>query len=336
MESLIQKYSLFHLVLISLCSTLFLSFPNIACIPWQLDFLPKSDYTLYFTYFTWRFVFFSVLIWYMLLYNLFRIRMMNFRRRLVRNLLIVVAALVFYNGVSFFVTLVAKDFMTTMLSQFCVIWIGATFAGHIFLMYSEKQNRELEIERLKNENLQSRCDALTNQINPHFFFNSLNGLSALIRKKDDAKTLAYLSKLSDVFRYILQSDKKGLVTLREELGFVDSFRYMMEVRFANKLVFVVDVPESAMERKIPALSILPLIDNVVMHNTIDSDHLMEVSIRMGADGELVVSNPVFPKQMPADTNGTGLRNLENRFSLLMGRQIRVDANAHLFSVGLPL
>ena len=87
-----------------------------------------------------------------------------------------------------------------------------------------------QIERLRFENLQSRCDALANQINPHFFFNSLNGISSLIRKKDDEKTLMYVHQLSDIFRYILQSDRKGLVSLREELEFMLSFQYVMEVR----------------------------------------------------------------------------------------------------------
>ncbi len=336
MELYIQKASSYRLVLISLFSTLFLSFPNIACIPWQLDFLPKSEHTLYFVYFAYRFVFFVVFIWLLLQYNLATIKSMCFRDRLIRNFLIALAALAIYNTISFFVPLHAKDFATTMLSQFCVIWIGVTFAGHTFLLYSEKQSKELEIERLKNENLQSRCNALSNQINPHFFFNSLNGLSALIRKKDDEKTLAYVNKLSDVFRYILQSDKKGLVTLREELEFVESFRYMMEVRFANKLLFDIDVAAADMELKIPVLSILPLIDNVVMHNTIDSEHLMVVSITLDKEKELVVSNPIFPKRVPSETNGTGLRNLENRFALLMDKEVRIENDTKTFRVYLPL
>ena len=106
--------------------------------------------------------------------------------------------------------------------------------------------------------------------------------------------LEYVDKLSDVFRYILQSDKKGLVTLDEELEFVKSFLYMMEIRFANKLIFRINVSEDNKNLKIPVLSLLPLIDNIVMHNTIDSEHIMEVSITMNLQMELSVSNPIFP------------------------------------------
>ena len=210
-----------------------------------------------------------------------------------------------------------------MLFQFFVMFIYCTLIGHVSNLYSEQRQKEQEIEHLKIENLQSRYDALTNQINPHFFFNSLNGLTSLIRKKNEENTLEYVNKLSDVFRYILQSDKKGLVTLGEELEFVKAFRYMMEVRFANKLVFKIKVPDEKRDLKIPVLSLLPLIENVVMHNTIDSEHQMEVNICLNEESELVSVKSGFPKLIPPDTNGTGLKNLENRFLLLMNRQIRI-------------
>jgi LytS/YehU family sensor histidine kinase len=230
----------------------------------------------------------------------------------------------------------ADCFTGTLLFQFFVTWILGTLVGHVSVLYSEKRRKELEIEQLKSENLQSRYDALTNQINPHFFFNSLNGLTSLIRKKNDDVTLAYVNKLSDVFRYILQSGKKGLVTLREELEFVEGFKYMMEVRFANKLVFKMDVPQDKLNLKIPVLSLLPLIDNVVVHNAIDSEHKMEVTIVLNNQLELVVSNPVFPKLTEPNTNGTGLKNLENRFMLLLNRKIRFENTGETFHVYLPL
>jgi LytS/YehU family sensor histidine kinase len=142
--------------------------------------------------------------------------------------------------------------------------------------------------------------------------------------------------MSDVFRYVLQSDKKGLVTLGEELDFVKAFFYMMEIRFANKLVFKINVPNENRNLKLPVLSLLPLIDNVVVHNTIDSEHKMEVIISLNPQMELSVSNPVFPKLTAPDTNGTGLKNLENRFLLLMDKQIRVKNDGGRYTVYLPL
>jgi LytS/YehU family sensor histidine kinase len=227
-------------------------------------------------------------------------------------------------------------FGSVLLFQFFVVFVVCTFVGHVFMMYNIQRKKEQEIEQLKIENLQSRCDALANQINPHFFFNSLNSLTALIRKREDENTLAFVNKLSDVFRYILQSDKKVLVTLAEELEFAQSFRYMMEVRFANKLIFDINVNPDKTGLKLPVLSILPLIDNIVVHNTIDSQHKMEVSIFINERDELIVHNPVYPKLSPAVTNGTGLKNLGKRFSLLMNKQIRVENDGNSFTVYLPL
>lgn len=142
--------------------------------------------------------------------------------------------------------------------------------------------------------------------------------------------------MSDVFRYILQSDKKGLVSLEEELEFVNAFFYMMEVRFASKLNFKIDVDTSKRCYKLPVLSILPLIENVVVHNKIDSEHKMVVAIVLNDKNELVVSNPKYPKLTPAETNGTGLKNLSNRFSLLMNKRIRIEDTEDTFNVYLPL
>jgi sensor histidine kinase YesM len=91
-----------------------------------------------------------------------------------------------------------------------------------------------------------------------------------------------------------------------------------------------------MDLKIPVLSLLPLIDNVITHNTIDSEHKMEIAIRLNDNSELVVTNPIFPKLTLPDTNGTGIKNLENRFMLLINKKIRIENDGKMFSVFLPL
>jgi len=189
---------------------------------------------------------------------------------------------------------------------------------------------------LKIESLESRCTALTNQINPHFFFNSLGGISSLVRKKDDRLTLDYIDHLSDIFRYILQSERKGLVTLEEELEFARSFCEVMEVRYAGKLDVHIDVPDDCLTLQIPVLALLPLIENVTVHNMIDSEHRMRINIVMNEAKVLVVSNPIYPKQFKPDTHGTGLSNLEKRFSLLTNRRIKIEKNDKEFKVLLPL
>lgn len=327
--------------LVGLVSTLFIIYPNLACVPWDVQYIEPHLLLPFFAFFFFRLCFFWGAVCLLIRYNLRKLPEALFTRRLIRNLLFSAVAFLIYSVIAYVVNAyghgVRTDFLRSIvIFQFFIMCLICTFIGYIGMLYTRQREKEQEIERLKIENLQSRCDALTNQINPHFFFNSLNGLTALIRKGNDANTLTYVNKLSDVFRYILQSDKKGLVTLGEELEFVHAFRYMMEVRFANKLEFRVDVAPEALALKLPVLSLLPLIDNVVVHNRIDSEHRMQVDIRMSTGGELLITNPLYPKLSAPDTNGTGLLNLMNRFMLLTNKQIRVEECACAFTVYLPL
>jgi LytS/YehU family sensor histidine kinase len=204
-------------------------------------------------------------------------------------------------------------------------------------MYNEQKNKELEIAQLKTENLQSRYNALSSQVNPHFFFNSLNSITALVREEKTAQTLEFIHKLSEVFRYILQSDKKGLVCLKEELNFLEALRYMFEVRYANKLNFLIDVPEDKREiLSIPVLSLLPLVENVIKHNVIDSDNTMEIAIVLNDRDELIISNPVHEKLDLSNCNGIGLTNLAERFTLLTAKKISIEKNDTVFKATLPL
>jgi len=331
-----DRYSAYKLLLISFIGTVFILYTDIVWIPWILDFLKETERTAYLWQMVFRVSYFFVLILLLVKINLQRMNTDSFKKRLLYNVLLCMIAY----GICVLILILGfsktSHLGSTLLFQFLLVCILSALLGHIYRLYSLQLKKEQEIEQLKIENLQSRCDALANQINPHFFFNSLNGLTALIRKKNDDITLEYVNKLSDVFRYILQSNKKGLVTLEEELDFVQSFRYTMEVRFANKLTFDIAVDPAMLNCKLPVLSLLPLIDNVVVHNMIDSDHKMTVTIRLNEKNELTVSNPVYPKLSPPETNGTGLRNLKNRFQLLMNKQIRIENDGDMFSVYLPM
>lgn len=335
-QKLLNKYNSYQLLFISLVAALFIIYPEITWLPYDLANLAGGEKADYIALFMFRYAFFVGLIFLLIKINLQKVTTTLFNKRLLYNICISIAAYALFGLVTFLMYTKIKHFGSLVLFQFFFISILSTLMGHIIVLYREQRKREQEIEELKVENLQSRYDALTNQINPHFFFNSLNGLTSLIRKKNNETTLTYVNKLSDVFRYILQSDKKGLVTLGEELAFVDAFRYMMEVRFANKLEYRIDIDKKILAYRLPVLSILPLLDNIVVHNRIDSDHRMVIDIYFNDRDELVVSNPIYSKLSPAVTNGTGLKNLESRFLLLIGKQIRVENKGDVFNVYLPL
>lgn len=325
----------------ALVSTFVIFYPNIVCL--CVDIAKSSSETSMLImnltiYYIAKFLLFWGMFLVLIRYNLNHTNL-PLNRRLLSNLLIVSG--VYAVNLAIYLLFepygAREDTGSVLVFQYLVTCFMCTVLGHFVRLYMEQRQKEMEIQRLKSENLQSRYDALTNQINPHFLFNSLGGISALIRKKDDIRTLRYVDELSDIFRYILQSERKGMVGLGEELQFVDAFRYVMEVRFENKLSFDIQVDEQAKSAyRLPVLSLLPLIDNVVVHNQIDIDHKMTVSISVNNHEELVVSNPIYPRLTPAKSNGTGLRNLINRFDLLAGKSIRKEQTEKTFTIYLPL
>ena len=203
-------------------------------------------------------------------------------------------------------------------------------------LFDKKQEMKLEYEKIKVKQLQSSYNALMGQINPHFFFNSLNGLNSLIRAGEQEKTLEYLEGLSNVFRYILQSNHKTLVSLDEELQFVKAYTYLLGVRYEHKLFFSIQVEETYLRKKLPILSLLHLIENAVKHNVISKRHPLQIQIYTKSDNWLVILNSIRPKMEETVGHGIGLKNLRERYRMLTGRNIQI-ANANgCFEVFLPL
>ncbi|MDE6778610.1 MAG: histidine kinase, partial [Alistipes sp.] len=207
--------------------------------------------------------------------------------------------------------------------------------GCIDLLIRQRQEIALENEQLKTENLSTRYNMLVSQINPHFFFNSLNSLAMLVRERDAEKALTYIDQLSYTFRYIIQNGQNTLSTLDEELKFADAYGYLFRIRYADKLFIDVDVEERLRSWRLPALSLQPLIGNAVKHNAITKAHPLHVSIRT-EDGWLVVSNPKQPKLDPEPSTGIGLKNLADRSRLITGRSISIENGETIFTVRIPL
>ncbi|MCM1311643.1 MAG: histidine kinase [Bacteroides sp.] len=327
------------LPVIALTCTLFITYPNIIWIPWNLERLSNGEEPGFWCFFVFRIIYFYVLFHLQLRFNVRKVSHASFITRFCKNFIYTTVGCTVFIGLSY--GLPQAGIQTgyvgnILLFQFFVVCLLCTFIGYISAMYDERRRKELEIEQLQIENLRSQCKALSGQINPHFFFNSLNGISSLVRNGEEEKTLLYVTKLSDIFRYILQSNKRELVTLGEELDFIHSFLHVMEVRFANKLTCSICVPEDKHNLTLPVLSLLPLIENVVIHNRIDSEHKMNIRISLSEGNELEISNPIYPKLFPSDTHGIGLQNLRNRFNLMMGTEIRIETGEDTFCVCLPL
>lgn len=197
------------------------------------------------------------------------------------------------------------------------------------IMLHDKANK------LEESAIKAQYTALQNQINPHFLFNNLNTLISEIEYNPQNAVL-FTQRLSDVYRYILQSQQEGLMTLHSELAFLKSFIFLHQVRLGDCIHVDNRIDPSLQEKKIPSFTLQLLTENVIKHNTINSDNPMTIYLSSTEDGEmLVVKNKIRLKQSVVKS-GTGLRNLSTRYKLINGRDIIIENDSKCFTVRIPL
>ena len=225
------------------------------------------------------------------------------------------------------------DYMVIM--KCLVAVIVAVLYGRIYGMLFEQQKIQLENERLRSENLQTQYNLLMGQISPHFFFNSLNSLSMLVREQNEEKALAYIDQLSYTFRYIIQNGQNTNTTLADEMEFTQAYGELFKVRYADKLFFDIEIDPQYNQWTLPSLTLQPLIGNAVKHNTITRKQPFHVSIHTEGS-TLVVHNRKTPKIENEPSTGIGLKNLRSRWTLITGQDIEIINTETDFTVRLPL
>jgi LytS/YehU family sensor histidine kinase len=221
------------------------------------------------------------------------------------------------------------------MTEFLFIFLITILLGKVFELINVKQQMYFENEKLRSENLQNRYDVLINQINPHFFFNSLNSLSSLVREGRNENALRYIDELSNTYRYAMQSSGKELVTVAEELESLKAYSYLLEIRFEGKLFIENNIDDSALNMLLPVLSLQPLIENVVKHNVISTEAPLTITITGNREG-ITVMNPIRMRSNEGERSGTGLNNLATRYRLLTGKDLLIERGGDIFSVMIPV
>lgn len=222
---------------------------------------------------------------------------------------------------------------TTLIIMICVIFIVHVYET-VFLV-KDSETEMLRNARLERARAEAELEALKNQIDPHFIFNSLNTLSHLITEHPQ-KAREFNEHLADVYRYILQNKAGDLVLLREETGFVQQYFSMLKIRFGNALQLEMKVPSEAMEQfLLLPISLQLLLENAVKHNEFSAQE--PLALRVLLEGQtLLVTNEIRIKEQFRPPSGTGLRNLSERYRLVTGKDILVSAHNGTFAVELPL
>lgn len=222
---------------------------------------------------------------------------------------------------------------------FTLIFRGLLISGflffvtyYLFLSFVTQQSR-IENERLKQENLQARLESLKQQISPHFLFNTLNTLSALTTEN---KVKEFIRETSNVYRYLLQYKANDLVSVSEELRFIDSYLYILRERFEEGLQVHIEISNDVSNSLLPPLALQTLIENSVKHNVVSKAKPLQVVIK-GEQDFIVVSNNLQLRRTVAEASSqSGLSNINERYKLLVGKEIRIQRTPEQFIVKLPV
>ncbi len=221
------------------------------------------------------------------------------------------------------------------------IILGFTFRINLFLhcinaivSFNQALHKSrLESEKLKKETSEAQFEALKNQINPHFLFNSFNALGTLI-ETDPKVASNFLDQLSYVYRYLLKSRGEKITSLQDEMAFIDAYLFLLRTRFWENLSIDVSV-ENTKDYFLPPATIQMLIENAIKHNEISKSHPLRIEIKMNGEN-IEVSNNVNPKNVKEESSLIGLENIRNRYILLGSEPPTISSTEEKFAVTIPL
>ncbi len=203
----------------------------------------------------------------------------------------------------------------------------------VFYMNKLKK-AQLEAEQLKKISVEAQFEALRNQINPHFMFNCFNVLSTLVYK--DADTSAkFIAQISNVYRYLLHSQERKVVPLQEELSFIESYLYLLQMRYGGNLIVEKDIHADLDEFYVAPASLQMLIENAIKHNVISKNNPLKIRL-YSHNGSIVVSNNLQEKQVKEESTHRGLLNIQSRYRLLSDEVVKIEKTSSEFKVEIPL
>ncbi len=244
-------------------------------------------------------------------------------------LLLVVWYRIFRNG--------QTDWNTVGLTTL-IILIAVLFIVHVYetvFLVKEAESEKVMLAQTEKARAEAELEALKNQIDPHFMFNSLNTLSHLI-EEDPQKARRFNDLLADVYRYILQNKARDLVLVREEIGFLNDYFSLLKIRFEEAVQLRMDIPDEELDQYlVPPISLQVLAENAIKHNEFNDVQPLIIDIRLRGD-ELVVHNNLQRKILRRRSSGVGLQNLEERYQLTTRKSITIRQDTGDFTVCLPV
>ena len=215
-----------------------------------------------------------------------------------------------------------------------VISMVVTAIFYFFYYYKCKKEKQVKEQKIIARTASAQFDALKNQLDPHFLFNSLNVLTSLIEENPD-QAMKFTTSLSKVYRYVLEQKNKELVTVDEELAFAKTYMTLIKMRYEDSII--VKIPEKSVnpEAKVVPLSLQLLLENAVKHNRVTPTDKLIIEITE-ENGFLQVRNNLQEKQVIKKSSGVGLYNIHKRYELLTKKGVQISKTDDHFTVEIPV
>jgi len=211
--------------------------------------------------------------------------------------------------------------------------LGVPFIIIIAKKYFENQAKLATVQERQKE---TELKLLRSQLSPHFLFNNLNTLDALI-DSDPEKAKTYVAKLSSLYRYLISSKDNEIVSLKDEIAMSRDYFYLIKTRFGDAYTFTINIEEDLIADNLylPTGALQNLLENVVKHNKVLDGKAIDTTLTIKGE-DLIVTNTKNNIEGDQNSLGTGLRNLKERYTLLADKVITVINEETYFCVKAPL
>jgi two-component system, LytTR family, sensor kinase len=223
-----------------------------------------------------------------------------------------------------------KSFVACM---FATVPISAIYEAGYYIHHWKKSIAETE--RLAHTSTRSQLEALRNQVNPHFLFNSLNTLASIIPDQPE-NAVQFTLKLSHVYRSILDIRDKQAVTVEEELAFLENYIYLCKTRFDKSITFEISISDEARKQFLVPLTLQMLLENAIKHNIVSQRKPLHVQVYNEGNNFICMRNNVQEKSTEVEGTGTGIRNIRERYMLTFGLPVVIEHSAEAFIAKLPI
>lgn len=284
---------------------------------------------------------FSLAVWYYNIYQLPRRqyrtkRFYFFNWRLARTLLLGIPTILLLGGIHQWLFPYYHFGPMIAMYEFRGLVINLTIYLFLYLTYQEYLNQQVgaELEKARADKLEAQLEALKQQVNPHFLFNSLNTLKSMV-EIGDRNAPEFIVRLSDFYRGTLENRRKSLILLTEELEILDSYMYLLKARFEEGIDLELNLTAEHRNSLIPTFTLQLLTENCIKHNVISLEQTLYIRIFSEAD-YIVVANNIQPKRSVEQSTRAGLEYINDRYRRLQENPVVILREAGQFIVKLPV